>query len=167
MTCLVFSDSHGDSRNMISAIEKNRDAEVVFFLGDGILDLEEIAPRYPNIAFYAALGNCDRINKFRGSAVKHTDFINILGVKIAFTHGHLYGVKSGRGGIISLGLESLSDVVLFGHTHTAEEKYISGERPFYLFNPGSISGYESSFGIVKITDKGILLSHGKIHSRQV
>ena len=162
MTCLVFSDSHGESRNILKAIEKNPDAEVVFFLGDGLLDIEEIAPRYPNIAFFAVMGNCDRVSVFRSLPVKEVDSITLLGKKILFTHGHKYGAKFGIGALVSLAEKAECDILLFGHTHEPMEKYISDLRPFYIFNPGSISGYNSSFGIIKISESGVLLSHGSL-----
>ena len=37
---LVFSDSHGTTHNMRRAIDMHPDAEVIFFLGDGLSDIE-------------------------------------------------------------------------------------------------------------------------------
>ena len=45
MKCLVFSDSHGDTAYIKRAILKNKDAEVLFFLGDGLYDIDEVASR--------------------------------------------------------------------------------------------------------------------------
>ena len=42
MKCLCFSDSHGTSAYMRRALKMHPDAEVVFFLGDGLSDLEEL-----------------------------------------------------------------------------------------------------------------------------
>ena len=39
MKCLVFSDSHRDARNMRAALLHNPDAEVIFYLGDGLSDV--------------------------------------------------------------------------------------------------------------------------------
>ncbi len=36
MKCLVFSDSHGNVSYMKKALRLHPDAEVVFFLGDGL-----------------------------------------------------------------------------------------------------------------------------------
>lgn len=62
--------------------------------------------------------------------------------------------------------ENNADLVLFGHTHIPLERYIPTEDGgFYIFNPGSIGRSfdgKSSYGIINITDKGILLSHGLI-----
>ena len=62
-----------------------------------------------------------------------------------------------------------ADIVLFGHTHEMLErrltpdKYPSLSKPLYVFNPGAISGYKSSFGCLDITLRGeIMLSHGEL-----
>jgi putative phosphoesterase len=163
MKCLVFSDSHGTDVCIRRALNIHKDAEVVFFLGDGLSDLEPFI-RNKSIAFLAVRGNCDSFGILGDSMVKKTDYINIEGRRIAFTHGDLYGVKYGLDGVIKLAEDSSADLVLFGHTHQPLEKYIPTEDGgYYLFNPGSAGGgYNSrpSYGIINITDQGILLSHG-------
>ena len=64
-------------------------------------------------------------------------------------------------GIKRAAKENNCNIALFGHTH---EKYYSYEDGLHLFNPGSIgSGYGgASYGVINITDKGILLSHGRL-----
>ena len=164
MKCLCFSDSHGSPYNIRIALNKHPDAEVVFFLGDGLRDLEDfILDR--KIAFFAVQGNCDYNGLLGESFVKKTDSITLMGKRIFFTHGDLYGVKYGLDGVKKLALDHNADIVLFGHTHQPLEKYVpTDEGGFYLFNPGSIGGgYEGgSFGVINITDKGILLSHGRL-----
>ena len=161
MKCLCFSDSHGESMFMRRALSMHRDCEVVFFLGDGLSDLKEIMPEFPNIMFYSVRGNCDFSSIH--SDTQKTDFVMLMGKKIAITHGDLYGAKGGYGGLVALGIKNECDLVLFGHTHTPYEGYDS-ENELYLFNPGSISSSYSggSFGVVTLTDKDILLSHGRI-----
>ena len=164
MKCIVLSDTHGYIDNAIEALRLNPDAEVVFFLGDGIEDIEFIADRYKSVAWLAVRGNCDRSPIFRGSMVKSVDSITLEGKKIVFTHGNLYGAKAGLGGLISLAREEGADILLFGHTHTPCEIYLSEyEKPFYLFNPGSASGYCAGFGVIQLSaGKEPLLSHGKV-----
>jgi putative phosphoesterase len=162
MKCLVLSDSHGDSYSIGRILNMHPDAEVLFFLGDGLSDLEHFI-RNKKIAFLAVRGNCDRDFVLGDILVKKTDSINIEGRRIVFTHGDLYGVKYGLDGAIRLAEECFADVVLFGHTHEPLEKYIPlDEGGIYLFNPGSVSGYKPSYGIMNITEKGILFSHGRL-----
>ena len=157
MKCLVFSDSHGNSRNMREALSRNPDAEVVFFLGDGLYDADTVATGDSTRAWLTVAGNCDIDRVFRGSHVVKTDAINLDGRRIVFTHGDLYGAKYGMGGLLRLAGEQSASVVLFGHTHTPCEIYEDG---VYFFNPGSIR--DGSFGIMTITARGVLLSHGQI-----
>ena len=53
MKCIIFSDSHGDCESMNSALRKNRDAEAVFFLGDGLSDISEIKKDFHGVAFFS------------------------------------------------------------------------------------------------------------------
>ena len=164
MKCLCFSDSHGSSYNIRTALGKHPDAEVVFFLGDGLRDMEGfIMDR--NRAWLAVQGNCDYSPLLGESLVKKTDSITLMGKRIIFTHGDLYGVKYGLDGVKKLAVDHNADIILFGHTHQPLEKYIpTDEGGFYLFNPGSIGGGfdGASYGVINITDKGILLSHGRL-----
>lgn len=160
MKCLCFSDSHGASYNLKAALNKHPDAEVVFFLGDGLDDLEPFLKDKAR-AFFAVRGNCDRTALLGDVMVKKTDNLRILGKKIIFTHGDLYGVKYGIEGVVKLGCDTNADLVLFGHTHRPLEKCISlDEGGLYLFNPGSIS--MGKYGLINITEQGILLSHGTV-----
>ena len=162
MKCLCFSDSHGNVHAMCHALNMHRDAEVIFFLGDGLRDFEEFIFDKSR-AWLAVQGNCDYSAHFGDTIVKKTDSINILGKRIIFTHGDLYGVKYGLDGVSRLAIENNADIILFGHTHQPLEKYIPTDRGgFYLFNPGSISGLHANYGVINITDSGILLSHGTL-----
>ena len=164
MKCLCFSDSHGSAYNIRVALTKHPDAEVVFFLGDGLSDLEDFVLDRSR-AWFAVQGNCDYNALLGETIVKKTDSITLMGKRIFFTHGDLYGVKYGLDGVKKLALDHSADLVLFGHTHQPLEQYVStDEGGFYLFNPGSIgAGYGgSSYGVISISDKGILLSHGRL-----
>ena len=165
MKCLCFSDSHGNFFTMKAALNKHPDAEIIFFLGDGLSDFEELI-RDPKRMYIAVRGNCDSSGILGDQMVKKTDSITLMGYRIFLTHGDLYGVKYGLDGIKGLAVDHNADLVLFGHTHQALEKYIfTDEGGYYLFNPGSIGGgygIKPSYGVINITDKGILLSHGLI-----
>ena len=161
MKCLIFSDSHRNTRNMNEAIARNPDAEVVFFLGDGLSDAELVSSHMDGAAWLAVAGNCDADPSFRGAFVPKTDAITLEGQRIVLTHGDLYGAKYGVGGLLALAKERSADLLLFGHTHEPLERYEAlGEGGVYLFNPGSIGA--GSYGVLLLTEGAILLSHGKI-----
>ena len=165
MKCLCFSDSHGFVENMKRALRLHPDAEVVFFLGDGLADAEIAATCSKCAAWLPVRGNCDYSAVAFGRTVEKTEAITLLGKRIVYTHGDLYGVKYGDGGILRLAETERADIVLFGHTHCPIERYIPavGEG-VYLFNPGSIGAhsYDSggSYGVINITEEGVSFSHG-------
>lgn len=177
MKCLVFSDSHGSTALMQQALRAHPTAEAVLFLGDGIADLEAAvaADRAPIPRQYVAVrGNCDFSTSFRTEPLAKTVALTLGGYRILMTHGDLYGAKHGMEGLISLAVGRQADILLFGHTHRPAETYLPAEqlppppegspareRPLYLLNPGSAGAtHPATYGILTLTEQGILFSHG-------
>ena len=172
MKCLCFSDSHNFSYYMRKAINLHKDAEAVFFLGDGLADILELSQYYHEMTFYAVKGNCDSSVLAASRQIPETDSVTLLGKRIVFTHGDLYGAKYGTAGLFKLATDTYADIVLFGHTHECAEIYVPAEenskgdeyslkKPFYLFNPGSIGSSSASYGIITLNEGGgVLFSHG-------
>lgn len=148
MKILVFSDTHGDVTKMERAIRSHSDAEVIIHCGDGEMDVEYAKRNFPDRAFLNVKGNCDW-----GSSHDPTLEITLEGKKIFVTHGHLYNAKMGLQNLIYAGKEKNADIVLYGHTHISMNEYIDG---MYVMNPGSCHGYGATYGIIDISDKGIL-----------
>ena len=92
MKVLVVSDVHGRV-TPLRWLLKNETADALFFLGDGLYDLDQAiaangaAPDYP---IYRVRGNCDI--GFDDPAEGLAPFGGVL---FFYTHGHLFGVKSG------------------------------------------------------------------------
>jgi len=166
MKCLIFSDSHGNTDAIEAALSRHPDAEVVFFLGDGIREAEYASLSENGRSWFFVLGNCDFKTDVLGEKIKKTDEIILFGKKIVFTHGDLYGAKLGFAGLRALASSREADIVLYGHTHTPSEDYVSIDgRGVYFFNPGALShSYESksSYGILNINEKNVLFSHGRV-----
>ncbi len=152
MKCLVFSDSHGDTALIYRAIREHPDAEVVFFLGDGLSDIERVAGNHSELAFIAVVGNCDSYKYLRGIEVGRLEEITLLGNKILLTHGDAYGVKASDDRLIYLAEERLPDILIHGHTHIKRLRYVSLDigHGFYLFNPGTARGYGASYGVITL-----------------
>lgn len=148
MRILVVSDTHGDLVPLKRAVLSQTKAEVVIHLGDGEGDADLAARSFPEKMFLQVRGNCDW-----GSQLPPAGEFEAAGAKIFYTHGHLYGVKSGDYRIISEARERGAKILLFGHTHQAREDYEDG---LYIMNPGRLSGWEPSYGTIDITPQGIV-----------
>ena len=161
---LVFSDSHGNFFKVNEALARQvKRPDGIFFLGDGIGDVKFFDKG--SIPIYCVSGNCDRRESFADDEAPEENLVKICGYTVMMTHGHRYGVKSGLGNIISAAKERDADILLFGHTHERlEATYMKDNgKPLYILNPGSIGGYNASFGVISISDGGeILFSHGEI-----
>ena len=171
MNLLVFSDSHGRGSKILEAFERQtKKPDAVIFLGDGLSDLYYCD--FGDVPTFSVCGNCDMLAILGNGVAKREIVIALGGKRILLTHGDMYGVKGGLARIVATANERDIDIVLFGHTHRPLEKYIpEGEsdfgiyikKPIYLFNPGSVGEYPSSFGCIEIKDDGsVALSHGEI-----
>lgn len=147
---------------MREALARHSAAEVVFFLGDGLSDIETFVERdMGQRTWIFVRGNCDFYGSVNGTVAKKLETITLEGQRIALTHGDLYGVKYGFDGVKNLAENSSADIVLYGHTHYANEKYVHlTEGGAYLFNPGTIGGIgaEPTYGVLTLSDKGALFS---------
>ena len=150
MRILVLSDSHRHISNLFAAIENEPDAEIVYFLGDGLHEAEEAVSVFKDRKFFILVrGNCDF-----GGNVPFSDIRNVDSVKIYASHGAEENVKLSYVGIKRTARENNCNIALFGHTH---EKYYSYEDGLHLFNPGSIKdGY---YGVIDVTENGIMCFH--------
>ena len=114
----IISDTHGLLRPEV--VETLKDCEVILHGGDinsaKILDeLKRIAP------VYVVRGNND---KEWAKDLLETLYFELYGIRFFMVHNKKYIPKN---------LENV-DVVVYGHSHKYEEKYISG---MLLLNPGS------------------------------
>ncbi len=153
MKLLVVSDSHGRVQNIESAIEKETPDKVIF-TGDGLRDFEKIeesgfletlniGERHCSTTekIIKVAGNCDYFNVDTPLAMVK-DF---NGVKAFLTHGHLFKVKFGMGGILKEAKELRCNLLIFGHTHSQLLEVVDG---ITLVNPGSIAN--GKYAIIEI-----------------
>ena len=152
MRILLFSDSHGAIHNMLKAIHKNKNIDMIIHLGDFARDALELKVIHPDISLEIVKGNNDWSGEFPWEKLLELD-----GKKIFITHGHFYNVKHDYQRIVAKGKSVGADAVFFGHTHLTEETFLEG---MLLLNPGSI-GLSSQSGsptccTVEIKDEKIL-----------
>ena len=153
MRVLILSDTHGHSHGAQMALEAQRRAEAVVFLGDGERDFRVLMERYPDHGYYIVRGNCDF-----GSSSDASRTVRLEGHTIFMTHGHTYDVKYGLYRIKQAARSQKADVLLFGHTHVPMTGYEDG---LYIMNPGSVSrprAMRPSYGILDITPQGLVLN---------
>lgn len=154
MRILVVSDTHRDAYALREAILKQPTAEVVIHLGDGAEEAQEMKDSFPEKMFLLVRGNCDW-----GSTLPLEDEITLGGKRIFFTHGYTYNVKYGLYTVMEAARGRKADILLFGHTHYAMTDYEDG---LYLMNPGSLNGSRGTYGIIDITDQGVVTNILKI-----
>lgn len=147
---LVFSDSHGIRSVVEKALSDHPEAQHVFFLGDGIQQMEETALVYPDYTYHMVAGNCDW-----GSDANSLGIVTLEGRRVFYTHGHIYHVKYGISDLLAAGQARSADIVLYGHTHVAQTLYENG---LYIMNPGAAKSIGGSYGIVDITAAGVVLN---------
>lgn len=153
MRAIVFSDSHGNYDVLEKIIERHKDADFFIHLGDGEREMEYIRYAYPGKNFLFVAGNCDY-----GSDAPDYDVVDLAGKKIFLTHGWRFGVKVSLDHIKEEARKFGADIMLFGHTHVAGTCYEDG---LYIMNPGSCGRPREggpSYGIIDITEAGIVLN---------
>ncbi len=162
MKALIISDTHGNSYAVRQILSRHPDAEIVFFLGDGLSDIEEIAYHDKERMWLCVRGNCDMRPLFCGNVIEKVEELSTHGKKIVITHGDLYNVKWSKEGLVDLAKSRGADIVLYGHTHMPDLEYVNGDKPFYLFNPGSVAYPTNSYGILTLQNGSVLFSHGGV-----
>ena len=148
MKILIISDSHGNDSAVASAIYKEC-PDAIIHLGDGCTDI----PESLDFPCYQVCGNCDSFT----CNLPNKQIIELEGVRIFMTHGHLYNVKTTMSSIYLAALEANADIALFGHTHMPFTD-INPQNPA-LFNPGSIRRPPHSYGTLVVKDGKFNLRH--------
>lgn len=172
MNIIVISDSHG----IASKIDKVIDMQItkpdaLMFLGDGLRDLSR-CNKLEGIDVYSVKGNCDWESFYGDFNAADEQMVDIKGIKILLTHGHLHGVKSTYHRLELHAYTKGADIVLFGHTHEKFESCIHkgdmlpdmsiSDRDLYIMNPGSLC-FGDSWGVITIDKNNrILISHGHL-----
>ena len=151
MRIVVISDSHRNSVVIKNILDAQPEARHIFFLGDNTGDIEDYEFLYPDKIFYTVSGNCDFNSPFPSS-----NFVELSGKKIFFTHGHTLNVKYTLQNLINTANKNECQIALYGHTHISKILYDGG---IYIVNPGSCSlprDGKRSYAVIDITKNGIM-----------
>jgi len=156
MKILVFSDSHGNSLQMIKALSQHKnEIDYIIHLGDYCTDIRYIENISGITPVLAVVGNNDHY--MAKNEYPEEKIIEIGGVNFLLAHGHKQAVKQGTNVLAALAKSKNCTAALFGHTHIP---YCGKENDIYLLNPGSI-GYPSAkgytYGIITIENNNITM----------
>ena len=148
MKIIVLSDSHRDFHVLYDTFNRHIDANLFIFLGDGMEELEDMESIFFQKEIWSVSGNCDYFSSKDTLGLKTAE-----GVRVLFTHGHLWGVKNGLEKLRQQAEGVQANLVLFGHTHLPFYQVIDG---IHYFNPGSISaprdGHPPTYGQIILQD---------------
>ena len=174
MKIVVFSDVHGRSYRVEQVLALHPNADAVLFLGDGIRDLPDSVYRGA-WSFAGVRGNCDLFGAGNSDFPFFSELtLNLESYTVMMMHGDAYGVKHGTEDAICHAVERGADLLLYGHTHAPEERYLPEgtiignktlAKPLWIMNPGSLGAPRDgvpTYGLVQIRNKQILLSHGTV-----
>lgn len=131
MVIYVVSDTHGHVEGFLDKVEEIGRPDKIFFLGDYIEDVKIIEASL-GVETIAVKGNNDFMNR----DYKNEELLDINGVKIFLTHGHMYDVNFDINNLYYRGEELGADLVFFGHTHRPIK---ITENRLTILNPGSAS----------------------------
>lgn len=147
MKIAVFSDTHGSVARMLRAARELR-PDAVVHLGDYERDADCLEREYPEIPLFRVCGNCDMAPRSPQELVAEFGPVRAL-----LCHGHRYAVDWGRlDSMVYAAQEKGCKLVLYGHTHRAENTEIGGVK---LVNPGTAGlGSARSFALVTVFENG-------------
>lgn len=122
---LIMSDSHGLTEE-IEQINQRHNLTYNIHCGDSELPYNaDVLQDFTTVA-----GNCDMFSYF-----KDDEIIEVNGLTILVTHGHLYAVKANLQRLSYRAEEVGAHIVCFGHSHYVHAENIDN---IVYVNPGSI-----------------------------
>ena len=147
---LVLSDSHSGLSFMRRAVEKVK-PDAMVHLGDHYGDGQTLSECYPHIPLHQVPGNCDRYRLYR--PVPEMLCYDVCGVRLFMTHGHVYHVKSGLGGLLAAARGYGAAAALYGHTNEAA---CFEEDGMWVLNPGACGSFGGSAGLIETVNNKII-----------
>ena len=131
MKILVVSDTHGNEFKLLQAHQAAGQVDAVIHLGDGEADTA-ILETIETCPVIKVAGNCDL-----GSSAPRELILEWHQKRILICHGDCYGVKTGLSRLIDHAEAEEIDVVLYGHTHVANQLQ---HETVLVLNPGTLWG---------------------------
>ncbi len=135
MKLLITSDVHGDQEMLVEVIKRHQGIDYHLNAGDMCMDMNRLE-RYHIVS---VKGN----NDF-GSDLPYFRLLELNGLKVLLTHGHLEHVKFGMERLKLKAKMMKAEVCIFGHTH---QRYMMVDDGILFINPGSLGDYHRSYAI--------------------
>lgn len=133
---IVVSDSHNNRQGLEKLHDLFAENDAIIHLGDVSADGNYLKTAYPHQQVTVINGNCDPVKLGENECV-----LEIEGVKLFLTHGHLYGVKYSLDKLCYRAQELGCTVALYGHTHNARIDQVGNVT---AINPGCMSRYSQN-----------------------
>ncbi|MFU0801462.1 MAG: metallophosphoesterase [Xylanivirga thermophila] len=150
MKIAIISDTHGKQLSLRNILNKVKDVDRIFHLGDFVKDAAYIQNTV-NVPIDYVKGNCDY-----DSNTDYSKIIELEGKRFFLTHGHLYDGAHNFNKMLNTAKRSNIDVFLFGHTHIPKIEHIEDKL---FINPGSPSqprgGYRPTIAIIELVNQNI------------
>ncbi|MGO5473166.1 metallophosphoesterase [Streptococcus hyointestinalis] len=146
---VVMSDSHGDY-DIVKDIKDRYQGKVDAIFHNGDSELKSSDPVWDGI--YVVRGNCDYDDGYPENNV-----VELNGITIAQTHGHLYQINFMWDRLDLFAQEAGADICLYGHLHRASAWRM---EDIVFINPGSVlqprgDVMEKLYALVTVTDTTI------------
>lgn len=142
----VIGDTHGALDRAEKALRQMGEIDMLLHAGDYYRDAGQLA-RLLTVPVHAVTGNCD----YRAGGPEEL-LLDVDGVTIWLTHGHLYDVHFSDQKLLYRAREQKARVAVYGHTHVPFNQECDG---VLLFNPGSVyhprGGSGPGYGLLEIT----------------
>lgn len=146
MRILVVSDTHHDFDALYRLVLHEKDAiDLLVHLGDGAQDVDDLRAVWPLLPVRFVRGNCDYV-----STAPDTATVEIGGLRLFLTHGHLFDVNRTTERLAAQARRQDAAVALFGHTHRQLCRDVLGIQ---LLNPGSLGKPRDGargYGVIEI-----------------
>ena len=146
MKVLVLSDSHGYVEHLRAALQKESDCKLVFFLGDGLRDLEQMRAAFSDRTWMCVRGN----NDWSSGNVDDFAYKYIEGHTVTATHGHRVSVRTTLAPLAAKAADVRADVALYGHTHVPRQEFVGG---VLCVNPGALC--DGRYAVLDVGPKGV------------
>ncbi len=136
MRIAIFSDTHGNKKDMREAIARFGPPDMIVHLGDGVRDGIQVAQETAN-PFHGVYGNEDY-----GTDLPDVALVEAEGWRLLLTHGHQMNInpynpeavwRQDLRDMAAWAKGKGADALLFGHAHTPVLQRVNG---IVLCNPG-------------------------------